>query len=60
VETKGVWVGGCCSKEVGPRKPFARDGSGAVDYEAESDLDWEEEPEGESLSVRPLAIPAPL
>ena len=33
---------------VGPRRPLAKDPS--LDYEEESD--WEEEPEGENLSVR--------
>lgn len=34
-----------CSPTVGPRRPFAKDD--ALDYEVMSDLDWEEEPEGE-------------
>lgn len=34
-----------CSPTVGPRRPFAKDE--ALDYEVMSDLDWEEEPEGE-------------
>uniref|UniRef100_A0A1D2ABW9 Chromatin assembly factor 1 subunit A dimerization domain-containing protein n=1 Tax=Auxenochlorella protothecoides TaxID=3075 RepID=A0A1D2ABW9_AUXPR len=33
---------------VGPRRPWARDP--VLDYEVMSDLDWEEEPEGTSLS----------
>jgi hypothetical protein len=36
------------SPTVGPRCPFAKDE--ALDYEVMSDLDWEEEPEGSSLS----------
>ena len=32
------------------RKPFAKEPT--LDYEVMSDEEWEEEPEGESLSVR--------
>lgn len=35
-------------KEVGPRRPLGRDET--LDYEVMSDIDWEEEPEGSSLS----------
>ena len=37
-----------CSTTVGPRRPFGRDPS--LDYDVASDDEWEEEPEGESLS----------
>ena len=37
------------SRCVGGRKPFGQDVE--IDYEVMSDQDWEEEPEGESLSV---------
>lgn len=42
----------CCalSGAISGRRPFGRDV--LLDYEVESDQDWEEEPEGESLSVR--------
>ncbi len=50
------------SKEVAGRRPLARDPS--LDYEVMSDEDWEEEPEGESLSVggggRGSSLPACL
>lgn len=36
------------SKVVGPRHPLARDTT-MLDYENDSDEDWEEEPEGEDL-----------
>ncbi|GFR48074.1 hypothetical protein Agub_g9912, partial [Astrephomene gubernaculifera] len=36
------------STAAGPRRPFGRDP--ALDYEVASDEEWEEEPEGESLS----------
>lgn len=40
-----------CSKEVRPRRPLGRDDT--LDYEADSEDEWEEEPEdGEQLSVR--------
>ena len=35
------------------RRPLARDPSILMDYEVMSDQEWEEEPEGEDLSVRP-------
>ena len=38
-----------CSSGVRPRKPFGRDMT--LDYEVESDQDWEEEPEGEDIMV---------
>lgn len=37
------------SAAVAGRRPFGKDV--ALDYEVMSDQDWEEEPEGESLSV---------
>jgi len=37
------------SNSVGPRRPFAKDSS-HLDYEYDSDDDWEEEERGESLS----------
>lgn len=39
----------CCARCVSGRKPFGQDVE--IDYEVMSDQDWEEEPEGESLSV---------
>ncbi len=42
-----------CSTAVRPRKPDGRDD--AIDYEVDSEEEWEEEPEdGEQLSVRHL------
>lgn len=38
-----------CSVYVSGRRPFGKDVE--LDYEEMSDQDWEEEPEGESLSV---------
>jgi hypothetical protein len=38
-----------CSAAVSGRRPLGKDV--ALDYEEMSDQDWEEEPEGESLSV---------
>ena len=38
-----------CSAYVTPRRPLGRDI--VLDSEVESDQEWEEEPEGESLSV---------
>ena len=40
----------CCSQAVGPRNPWGKDP--ALDYDVMSDMEWEEEPDGESLSVR--------
>jgi len=40
-----VW----CSSVIRGRKPGAKDPN--LDYEVMSDEEWEEEPEGESLSV---------
>lgn len=40
------------SDVVRGRRPLARDAE--MDYEVMSDQEWEEEPEGEDLSVRPL------
>ena len=40
------------SKVVTPRNPWGKDD--IMDYDVMSDQDWEEEPEGESLSVRAL------
>lgn len=40
-----VW----CSHVIRGRKPDAKDPN--LDYEVMSDEEWEEEPEGESLSV---------
>lgn len=42
-----------CYRAVSGRKPFGQDVE--LDYEVMSDQDWEEEPEGESLSVSSLA-----
>lgn len=39
---------GAVSKYVKARKPFGKESS--LDYEAMSDIDWEDEPEGSSLS----------
>lgn len=42
-------VGRPCSAVIKGRKPCAKDPN--LDYEVMSDEEWEEEPEGESLSV---------
>lgn len=42
-----LWL---CSAAVRGRRPFGK--AVELDYEEMSDQDWEEEPEGESLSVR--------
>lgn len=39
----------CCSLTVKGRRPLAKDAE--LDYEVMSDEEWEEEPEGENLSV---------
>ncbi len=39
----------CCSLTVKGRRPLAKDVE--LDYEVMSDEEWEEEPEGENLSV---------
>ena len=45
-----ILLAGCtCSVAVSGRRPFDRDIG--LDYEVMSDEEWEEEPEGESLSV---------
>lgn len=36
------------SKIIGPRRPFAKDDK-MFDYEFDSDDEWEEEPDGESI-----------
>ena len=43
-----------CSTSVTARSPWGKDE--VLDYEVMSDQEWEEEPEGESLSVCPLTI----
>lgn len=50
----GSWS--CASGVVAGRHPFSKDPE--LDYEVMSDQDWEEEPEGESLSVsvQPLLV----
>ena len=39
-----------CSAVVSARKPWGREPT--MDYDVMSDMEWEDEPEGESLSVR--------
>lgn len=46
-----------CSDKVKARNPWGRDA--AMDYEVMSDQEWEEEPEGESLSVSPSSACRP-
>ena len=36
------------SKVIGPRRPLAKDTT-LLDYDVDSDQEWEEEPEGEDL-----------
>lgn len=43
--------GDVCSTVIKPRNPLAKDP--AIDYEVMEDEEWEPEPEGDSLSVRP-------
>ena len=43
-----------CSTVVSGRTPWGRDA--ALDYDVMSDMEWEDEPEGESLSVRPRSV----
>ena len=45
----------CCSAVVRGRKPLGKDPE--VDYTVMSDEEWEEEPEGESLSVGIFNLP---
>jgi hypothetical protein len=42
-------VPACCCRSVRGRRPLGTDAE--LDYDVMSDQDWEEEPEGESLSV---------
>ncbi len=51
-----VAVAVCVIRRVCGRRPFGRDAE--LDYEVMSDQDWEEEPEGESLSVSTGCLPA--
>lgn len=48
-----VYVSGC-SERVRPRMPLGKDE--LLDYDYMSDEEWEEEPEGESISV-PASFP---
>ena len=41
-----------CSSAVRPRRPFAKDPELTYDFEVDSEDEWEDEAEGENLSVR--------